>query len=88
MLQRLSTARRTGDSTEHDEFPAEVRQDLQPPAKRLNIAGQGTDLGRAGLGALDGRHPFLPHPHPAGELLTDASTYAYYHSELVGQQGH
>jgi hypothetical protein len=54
--------------SEQDAFPAEVRDDVQPTAQRLDVAGQGTDLDRAGPGALDGQYPFLPHAHPAGDL--------------------
>ncbi len=39
-----------------------------PAAQRLHVAGQGADFGRAGVGALDGRHSFLPHAHPLGHL--------------------
>ena len=55
-------------SVEQDAVSAEVRDDLQPTAERLDVAGQGADLGRAGLGALDGRHSLLPHAHPLSNL--------------------
>src|SRR6266496_1712174 len=55
-------------SAEHDAVAAEVGDNVEPAAERLDVAGQGADLGRAGFGALDGGHPLLAHAHPAGDL--------------------
>lgn len=41
-------------SAQYGALPGEVGNDLQPAAQRLDVAGQGADLGCAGLGALDG----------------------------------